>query len=363
MRRVKPRFRESLWMCDVDRDQERARRRRRSRGRGRCRRPGAPSSARTRGGASRCCPRAGRRGGACSRSAARSANWRRRGVRGPRGDRAVRVESSAAKSAPSEPCSRLHRARSERGGARCRRRGRRGAESRASARFVAAASSRAVGRPRRRARRDLLELGADGPHVAERDARRDERDDLAVERVVVALHEADRIGLEARAHVARRAHVVERTAEVAVGHREWHPRSMAPAGKSLVRSLFVVLLVACGTSAGPGGGDGGADGSLDGSGADGTACTCPPRLDVAPSRGCSACIDLSCVYDGAMTQCFCAGGDWVCNTRIACPSTQPTSGSACQQGSGGCLYGNTVCWCDATFDAGPEWSCGPPHPP
>src|SRR5207244_2809534 len=70
---------------------------------------------------------------------------------------------------------------------------------------------------RRRARADpseqVTELRPDGLHVAERDARGDQPDELAIELLLVAVDEPDRIRLAARADVAARADRVERLAQ------------------------------------------------------------------------------------------------------------------------------------------------------
>lgn len=56
---------------------------------------------------------------------------------------------------------------------------------------------------------ELVELAEDGPHVPERAARGGERDELAVERVVVAMRERHRIILAAGAEIGAGSHRVE----------------------------------------------------------------------------------------------------------------------------------------------------------
>ena len=57
---------------------------------------------------------------------------------------------------------------------------------------------------------EVVELGADGLDVAERDARRDEGDELAIRGVRVAVNDADRVRVTPDADVAAGAHRVER---------------------------------------------------------------------------------------------------------------------------------------------------------
>lgn len=56
---------------------------------------------------------------------------------------------------------------------------------------------------------ELVELAEDGPHVPERAARGGERDELAVERIVVAMRERHRIVLAAGAEIGAGSHRVE----------------------------------------------------------------------------------------------------------------------------------------------------------
>ena len=128
-------------------------------------------------------------------------------VRG-RGQPPWPVRARPRRAAPSEPCSRCTRAL-PRAAARRPRRGRRGALQPRRRHPQGLRILGGAGRMRAHALEQVLELGADGLRVAEGDARRDERDELAVGGVRVAVHDADGIGLPARRDVAAGAHGVE----------------------------------------------------------------------------------------------------------------------------------------------------------
>src|ERR1019366_5172926 len=66
---------------------------------------------------------------------------------------------------------------------------------------------------RPQARQQVIELGPDGLHVAERDAGGGQRDELPIQRVRVAVREADRIALATRGDVAAGADPVERVVD------------------------------------------------------------------------------------------------------------------------------------------------------
>jgi hypothetical protein len=109
-----------------------------------------------------------------------------------------------------------------------------------------------------------------------------------------------------------------------------------------------------GTSGGSGQGAGGAD--------PGNPASCPAT---APAEG-GTCTtgNIECVY--GMMECDCdmamGGGAmmWECmmmggGNMQMCPASEPTSGSACTEGRGDCMFGARVC--DCTDDM---WSCWDP---
>jgi hypothetical protein len=65
------------------------------------------------------------------------------------------------------------------------------------------------------AQKRVLELGAECLHVAECDGRGQKADELAVDRVLVAVDDRDRVDLAARGNVARRHHPIEGRADPA----------------------------------------------------------------------------------------------------------------------------------------------------
>ena len=82
-----------------------------------------------------------------------------------------------------------------------------------------------------------------------------------------------------------------------------------------------------------------------------------------PTGTCTT-LDLACDY--GTTTCTCRraamGDDWECVTPPpACPTTQPSAGGSCTEGTGGiagCSYGTSTCHCLASLgDGGDEWSC------
>ncbi len=214
----------------VDRAEEDAAGRPPSRGRGRRRRRGGPSSAGRGGAASSRSRRAGRGGGGPGRVGLLVRRRREdrpasRIAPAKRGEGVAEVPAAArsrAKRRPSDPCARWTR-RAPMSSRASPRRERRGAPSRASRAKTRSGSSAVTRRARSEAGERVLELRADGLHVAEGDGRREEADELLVERVRVVVHEADRVPGATRLDVAAAPHVVQGALERGVRLQERAP--------------------------------------------------------------------------------------------------------------------------------------------
>src|SRR5207237_10236155 len=77
-----------------------------------------------------------------------------------------------------------------------------------------------AGRRTTEAAQEVLKLGADRGHVAERDGGCDQSDELAIVAVRIAMDERHRVGVSPGREVAARAHVVERTLDPCLARGE-----------------------------------------------------------------------------------------------------------------------------------------------